>query len=29
MGKWLVIIIAVVAGYAIAKTGIAQKIGLP
>ena len=29
MGKWLIIIVAVLAGYFIARSGVAQRIGLP
>lgn len=29
MGKWLIIILAFVAGYVVCKSGVAQKVGLP
>jgi hypothetical protein len=29
MSRWLIIIVAVLAGYAVAKTGLLNKLGLP
>ncbi len=29
MGKWLIIVVAVIAGYVICASGIGKKVGLP